>query len=141
MKRVRYVSAMVLVAAACSVDGSSSVYFDYDNQDEWKNIAFEAPVQNQCGGSANSPIDVPAKIAARCTNARKAIQVTVSRSPRSHGCSLGFPKMYSLLYSFWSFSALHELVLSRVGWKLHPGRLEIHIQQSRRGRGVCWTLH
>jgi len=75
---MKVVLVVYALAAVGSVNASSSVSFDYDSQDLWKNLKYDDLI-NECGGDANSPINVPADVAASCTNNTEGIQLNVSR--------------------------------------------------------------
>jgi len=79
MKVVGPALVAFIIVFVGSVNASSSTSFDYNNQDLWKSIEFEAPVVNECGEDANSPINVPADMAASCTINAEGIQLNVSR--------------------------------------------------------------
>jgi hypothetical protein len=52
--------------------------YNYDDQEAWKSIVYEAPTTNDCAKDANSPIDIPAAIASSCEENESRIQLSVS---------------------------------------------------------------
>jgi len=71
-----YAASLLFVLAFLSMaNASSSESFDYDHQDLWKSLELDA---NECSGDANSPINVPAGIAADCSVNSEGIQLNVS---------------------------------------------------------------
>ena len=56
--------------------------YNYDDQDAWKSIVYEAPMTNDCAKDdcakdANSPIDIPFDIASTCEENESRIQLSV----------------------------------------------------------------
>jgi len=51
--------------------------YNYDDQDAWKSIIYEAPMTNDCAKDAISPIDIPFDIASTCEENESRIQLSV----------------------------------------------------------------
>jgi carbonic anhydrase len=79
------VALATMPSAAVAAGGS----FNYDQQEEWQNIVFQAPVTNDCAKDANSPIDIPANVADTCEDNDARIQFN------SGDCTIGDLKFTS----------------------------------------------
>jgi len=82
------VAALSFVATP--VMGASPIStFNYDDQAAWKDVVFQAPITNDCAKGANSPIDIPADVAATCEDNQERIVLTAG------DCSLADMKFTS----------------------------------------------